>query len=135
MLLKPGPLTPAERREVNRHPGVGADLVRGMHTLDDVRPLIRHHHERWDGSGYPDGLRGEAIPLGARIMAVVDVVRRAADGPPLQVAAAAGRTLDMLKAETRRRGLGPGVVQRVPGGAAGGGRRASKPAGWVTADE
>src|SRR6266508_4146571 len=73
VLLKPGPLTPAERKEVNRHPDVGADLVRGLHTLDDVRPLIRHHHERWDGSGYPDGLRGESIPLGARIMAVVDV--------------------------------------------------------------
>lgn len=73
ILLKPGPFDPAERKRIQVHPVVGADLVRGLKTLDDVRPLIRHHHERWDGSGYPDGLRGEAIPLGARIMAVVDV--------------------------------------------------------------
>jgi signal transduction histidine kinase len=64
VLLKPGPLTLSEREQVNRHPEVGADLVRGLRTLDDVRPIIRHHHERWDGGGYPDGLRGEAIPLG-----------------------------------------------------------------------
>ena len=73
VLLKPGPLTAEERVIINRHPEAGADLVRGLHTLDDVRPIIRHHHERWDGSGYPDRLAGEAIPLGARIMAVMDV--------------------------------------------------------------
>lgn len=73
ILLKPGPFDPAERKRVRVHPVVGADLVQGLRTLDQVRPLIRHHHERLDGSGYPDGLRGEAIPLGARIMAVVDV--------------------------------------------------------------
>jgi hypothetical protein len=73
VLLKPGPLETAERRLIETHPGAGADLVRGLRTLEAVRPIIRHHHERMDGSGYPDGLRGEAIPLGARIMAVVDV--------------------------------------------------------------
>jgi putative two-component system response regulator len=73
ILLKPGALDPEEWAVMRRHPIVGADLVRDMRTLDGVRPIIRHHHERFDGSGYPDGLRGEAIPLGARIMAVVDV--------------------------------------------------------------
>ncbi len=73
ILLKPGPLDTAERAVIQTHPVVGADLVREMRTLDGVRPIIRHHHERFDGSGYPDGLRGESIPLGARIMAVVDV--------------------------------------------------------------
>jgi len=72
ILLKPGPLDPAERERIQTHPVVGADLVQGLRTLDGVRSIIRHHHERWDGSGYPDGLGGEAIPLGARIMAVVD---------------------------------------------------------------
>ncbi|HEU4368927.1 MAG TPA: response regulator [Methylomirabilota bacterium] len=48
------------RQLINRHPAVGADLVSGMHTLDDVRPIIRHHHDRWDGSGYPDGLGADA---------------------------------------------------------------------------
>jgi putative two-component system response regulator len=73
VLLKPGPLDAAERSRIEAHPGLGADLVGSLRTLEDVRPLIRHHHERWDGTGYPDGLKGEAIPLGARIMAVVDV--------------------------------------------------------------
>lgn len=73
ILLKPGPLEPPEREKIRVHPVVGADLVQGLRTLDAVRPIIHHHHERWDGSGYPDGLKGEAIPLGARILAVADV--------------------------------------------------------------
>jgi len=73
VLLKPGPLNAEEWDAMRRHPALGADLVRGLKTLEDVLPLIRHHHERMDGSGYPDGLAGEAIPFGARIMAVVDV--------------------------------------------------------------
>jgi putative two-component system response regulator len=73
VLLKPGRLDASERASMQTHPVLGVDLVQGLRTLDRVRPIIRHHHERWDGSGYPDGLRAEAIPLGARIMAVVDV--------------------------------------------------------------
>ena len=73
ILLKPGPLDAAERARIRLHPGAGADLVLGLKSLEDVRPIMRHHHERWNGTGYPDGLRGEAIPLGARIIAVVDV--------------------------------------------------------------
>jgi putative two-component system response regulator len=73
ILLKPGHLDAEERRSMALHPHVGDELVRDLRSLDDVRPLIRHHHERLDGTGYPDGLRGDAIPLGARIMAVVDV--------------------------------------------------------------
>lgn len=73
ILLKPGPLDAAERERIRAHPGAGADLVVGLRSLDGVRPIMRHHHERWDGSGYPDGLKGEGIPLGARIISVVDV--------------------------------------------------------------
>jgi putative two-component system response regulator len=73
ILLKPGRLEADERARMQTHAGVGESMVRGLRTLDAVRPIIRHHHERWDGSGYPDGLAKEAIPLGARIMAVVDV--------------------------------------------------------------
>ncbi|MDQ3828209.1 MAG: response regulator [Candidatus Tectomicrobia bacterium] len=80
ILLKNGTLDVEERAVIRTHPVVGADLVREMRTLDGVRPIIRHHHERLDGSGYPDGLRGEDIPLGARIMAVVDVLRCPAYG-------------------------------------------------------
>jgi putative two-component system response regulator len=73
ILLKPGPLDHAERSRIQLHPVVGADLLKGMKTLEAVRPMVRHHHERFDGSGYPDRLAGEGIPIGARIMAVVDV--------------------------------------------------------------
>jgi len=73
ILLKPGRLELDERSIIQTHPTVGAEMVQSMRTLEGVWPIIRHHHERFDGSGYPDGLLGEAIPLGARIMAVVDV--------------------------------------------------------------
>jgi putative two-component system response regulator len=73
ILLKKGALNAEELAVMRTHPVVGSDLVQEMRTLDGVRPIIRHHHERFDGSGYPDGLAGEAISLGARIMAVVDV--------------------------------------------------------------
>ena len=73
ILLKPGPLDAAELACMRLHPGAGADLVLGLKSLEDVRPIIRHHHERWNGTGYPDGLAGKGIPLGARIIAVVDV--------------------------------------------------------------
>ena len=110
LLLKPGPLTPAERTEVNRHPDVGADLVRGLHTLDDVRPLIRHHHERWDGSGYPSGLLGETIPLGARILSVVDVYDALRTARPYKAPLSLAETLEVLKAETDAGAWDPRVV-------------------------
>jgi cyclic di-GMP phosphodiesterase len=73
ILLKPGPLDAAEWEKIRDHPAKGAELALGLRSLDDVRPIMRHHHEKWNGSGYPDGLAGDAIPLGARIIAVVDV--------------------------------------------------------------
>jgi putative two-component system response regulator len=114
VLLKSGRLTPAERELITLHPGVGADLVRGMHTLDDVRPIIRHHHERWDGSGYPDGLRGEAIPLGARIMAVVDVYDALRTARPYKAPLSLGETLDILTSETDAGAWDARIVARLP---------------------
>jgi diguanylate cyclase (GGDEF)-like protein/putative nucleotidyltransferase with HDIG domain len=72
ILRKPGPLDPAEFREVRRHPEVGAELVARIEGLEDLVPWIRHSHERFDGTGYPDGLHGGAIPLAARILLVAD---------------------------------------------------------------
>jgi len=72
ILFKTGPLLQREWLEIKSHPVVGAEMVRGVSFLADVAPLIRHHHERWDGTGYPDGLSAEAIPPGARILAVID---------------------------------------------------------------
>jgi cyclic di-GMP phosphodiesterase len=72
ILLKPGPLTPDEWATMRRHPEIGKRLIEGIPFLRGAIPIVYHHHERWDGSGYPTGLRGEAIPVGARIFAVVD---------------------------------------------------------------
>lgn len=73
ILFKAGPLTEDERREVNTHAAAGAELAVQFSMYREGAAIIRGHHERWDGSGYPDGLAGEAIPLGARIIAVADV--------------------------------------------------------------
>ncbi len=67
-------LTPSEKLEMARHPTVGAEILLPIHTLADVVPIVRHHHERVDGQGYPAGLRGEAIPFGARVLAVADAL-------------------------------------------------------------
>jgi putative nucleotidyltransferase with HDIG domain len=72
ILRKPGPLTSAEEALMQDHAIAGERILAPVGFLDDVRPLVRHSHERWDGNGYPDGLSGEEIPLGARIICVVD---------------------------------------------------------------
>lgn len=72
VLAKPGPLDEAEWEEMKRHPVIGAEMVKDIPYLAPAVPIIRHHHERWDGQGYPDGLAGEEIPLAARIVAVAD---------------------------------------------------------------
>jgi putative two-component system response regulator len=74
VLLKPSALNEEERRIVETHPEIGDKLLEPLDLLAGARPIVRHHHERWDGKGYPDHLSGEAIPLGARIVAVADSV-------------------------------------------------------------
>lgn len=71
-LLKPGKLSDEEYQEIKRHATIGADLISNLEMYRRSAPIVRHHHERWDGRGYPDGIAGEAIPLGARIIAVAD---------------------------------------------------------------
>jgi len=73
VLLKPAKLTTEEYAEIKRHPTEGRDLLQNMKTLLHAMPVVYHHHERMDGSGYPDGLSGEAIPITARVTTVVDV--------------------------------------------------------------
>ncbi len=72
ILRKPGKLTSEEYEQIKRHPEFGARIIQAMRFANDVGPIICHHHERWDGKGYPAGLAGEAIPIGARIVAIVD---------------------------------------------------------------
>ena len=72
ILNKPGRLTPSEFEKMKRHAPIGAQILSSIDFPYPVVPVVRHHHENWDGSGYPDGLKGEDIPLGARILSVVD---------------------------------------------------------------
>jgi HD-GYP domain-containing protein (c-di-GMP phosphodiesterase class II) len=72
ILAKPGPLTVAERRLVENHPELGEKIIGPIDRLEEVRPIVRHCHERFDGAGYPDGLAGEEIPIESRIILVCD---------------------------------------------------------------
>ncbi|MFV2062757.1 MAG: HD-GYP domain-containing protein [Chloroflexota bacterium] len=72
ILLKPGPFTEEERIAMQRHTEIGERIAAPLAGADRFGPILRHHHERWDGQGYPDGLKGEGIPMGARIIGVVD---------------------------------------------------------------
>jgi putative nucleotidyltransferase with HDIG domain len=72
ILNKPGRLTPAEFEKMKRHAPIGAEILSSIAFPYPVAPIVRHHHENWDGTGYPDGLKGEEIPLGARILQVID---------------------------------------------------------------
>ncbi len=72
ILNKPGVLTPEEFDKIKQHPVLGEEMCKPLHSLAPLLPVIRHHHERYDGKGYPDGLQGEQIPLEARIIAVAD---------------------------------------------------------------
>src|SRR5437764_11395692 len=74
ILYKPEPLTAEERALMERHPIVGWEILREIDFLGEAKLVVRHHHERWDGTGYPDGLAGEEIPLAARVFAVADVL-------------------------------------------------------------
>jgi putative two-component system response regulator len=72
ILQKEDPLTPDEWQEMQKHPEYGVNMIRPIEYLAPALPIVMHHHERWDGSGYPDGLEGEEIPEGARLLAIVD---------------------------------------------------------------
>ena len=72
ILTNPGPLSPQEWKTMRKHPMTGANILKEIPFLEKARRIVLHHHEKYDGSGYPDGLRGEDIPIGARLLAVAD---------------------------------------------------------------
>jgi putative two-component system response regulator len=111
ILLKPGPLDPIEYERIRAHPGAGSDLVLGLRSMELVRPIMRHHHEKWDGSGYPDGLKGEAIPLGARIISVVDVFDALHTERPYKAALSRPAAVSTLIRETDLGYWDPRVVE------------------------
>jgi len=84
ILKKTGPLTDEEWEVMKMHPEIGAQIVRGVSGLESIAPLVLTHHERVDGTGYPQGLTGDQIPLGGKILAVVDAYSTMTEGRPYQ---------------------------------------------------
>lgn len=99
ILNKPGRLTPDERAVMERHPVAGEELLAGIEFPWDIRPMIRHHHERWDGNGYPDRLAGETIPLPARILCVADIYDALATDRPYRAGFSHEKTLEIMNSE------------------------------------
>ncbi len=107
ILLKPGPLTLAERQVMEQHPVIGERICQPLRSLRPVLPVIRHHHERLDGSGYPDGLRGDQIPQTARILQVADIYDALTSDRPYRSALTPANALAVMEAEIVQRRLDP----------------------------
>lgn len=111
ILLKSGPLTEDEWNVMYTHTIHGEEICRPLGGLEPVLPVIRHHHERWDGSGYPDGLRGEAIPLLARILQVADIYDALTTPRSYKVGLASADAIEVLREEARCGWRDPAIVE------------------------
>lgn len=109
ILLKRGPLNQDEMDAVRRHTEIGERIAAPLHGGERLGPIIRHHHERWDGQGYPDGLSGEKIPLGARIIGIVDAFDAMTQYRPYRAAKSVGEAISELR-EERGRQFDPQLV-------------------------
>ncbi|MFH1227710.1 MAG: HD domain-containing phosphohydrolase [Planctomycetota bacterium] len=96
VLLREGKLTPEDWAEMKKHPATGSDMVEQLKLFRGEEPLIRHHHEHYDGSGYPDGLAGENIPIGARIISIADAYDAIISSRPYRRPVASDRALDII---------------------------------------
>ncbi|HEY3164421.1 MAG TPA: HD domain-containing phosphohydrolase [Candidatus Limnocylindrales bacterium] len=96
ILTKPGPLDEDEQALMRRHPEIGERICAPLAPALTFAPIVRHHHERWDGRGYPDGLRAEAIPIGARIVGLVDAFDAITHDRPYRDGASAAQAMDVL---------------------------------------
>lgn len=113
ILHKPGPLDAEERRILETHPVKGWEICKDLHSVAFALPQIRHHHERLDGGGYPDGLAGEEIPLGARIMGVADAFDALTSDRPYRARLGIDAALDILRQETRDGRWDPRAVEAL----------------------
>jgi HD-GYP domain-containing protein (c-di-GMP phosphodiesterase class II) len=103
VLCKVGELTSEEFDKMKQHPAIGADILEPISALRDMLPGVRWHHESWNGSGYPDGLRGEQIPLMARVIGVADTFDAITTSRPYQEASSPEKALEIIKKLTGRR--------------------------------
>jgi putative two-component system response regulator len=111
ILLKAGRLSAGEYEQIKRHPVIGDRLCGELRSLRQVRPIVRHHHERLDGSGYPDGLKGDDIPLLAQIMGIVDVYDAITTARPYKSAGTAAHAYAELLYEVKRGWRHKGLVE------------------------
>jgi putative two-component system response regulator len=102
VLKKPGGLGPEEWESMRRHPVIGEEICRPLRSLASVLPIIRHHHEHWNGRGYPDGLAGEQIPLLARVLQVADAYDALTTDRPYKAALSHEQARDQLLREAQR---------------------------------
>ena len=144
ILSKPGPLTQEEFQKIRIHPQVGAEIISAVPFPYPVAPLILSHHERWDGKGYPQGLKGDEIPLGARILSVVDYFDALTSDRPYHRAMEHDAALSLLEQEAGK-ALDPRVRRHLLRASAGarrprprarsssrrGGSRSSRPRNWA----
>lgn len=127
ILTKPGPLTPEEEEHMMRHPEISVRLLRNLPELEPLAPLVLHHHERFDGSGYPHGLFEQAIPIGARLLAAADAIEAMTTDRPYrsslgaatamtELADCAGSQFDPDVVEAFERAYHTGELDSVLGG-------------------
>ena len=111
ILFKPGPLTPEEWEVMKTHAERGERICSSMRSLAPVLPIIRHHHEKWDGSGYPDGLKGEQIPLLARILQLADIYDALTTSRPYKRALSPEEALAVMHQEAGKGWRDPKLVE------------------------
>jgi diguanylate cyclase (GGDEF)-like protein/putative nucleotidyltransferase with HDIG domain len=109
ILSKPGPLTPDERKKMQMHAQIGAEIVSAVPFPCPVAPLIRSHHERWDGMGYPSGLSGEQIPIGARLLSIVDCFDAFTSERPYRAALSPAAAIRMIQRDAGK-AFDPAIV-------------------------
>lgn len=110
ILDKKGKLTPAEFRAIKKHPQIGAEIIRQIHFLEAIIPLILYHHERFDGRGYLEGLKDKDIPLGARIIALADAYEALVSDRPYRKAYSREEALDIIKEEGKGTQFDPEIA-------------------------
>ena len=115
VLRKTGPLDAAQFELMKSHTTVGDALCANLRSLESVRPIVRHHHERYDGSGYPDGLRGDDIPLVAQIIGLVDVYDAVTTRRPYQGPYTPQEAIAILRAQAERGWRRPDLVEAFAG--------------------
>lgn len=111
VLLKPGKFTPEEWEVMKQHVLIGERICQPLRTMRGVVPIIRHHHERWDGSGYPDGLVGDRIPYLAQVFQIIDIYDALTSERPYKRAYSSSDALDMIAQETARGWRNPELIK------------------------